>query len=123
MTRAQEFFHGTTAHLKPGDVVAPGKRPVFPNETDTRYSYATSDQDTAWHYAEIAWNARDTGVPRVYQVEPLGRHSKDPQVGVMPGGTTYSRDNFSTDRRSKHGWRVLSEVQMPSHMGDPEDWK
>ncbi len=118
--RASEFFHGTTEHLEPGDVVAPGGGPLkFPQETNRRYAYATPSEDNAWNYAEKAFHASDSGHPRVYQVEPLGRHTRDPEYDR--GGN--SRGNFRDDRRSKAGWKVVGERKMPESMGNPDDWR
>lgn len=119
MSRSENFFHGTTSHLSLGDVIEPGRAATFPHDTDPRYSYATTDATTAWDYAEKAWHATDKGAPRVYRVEPMGRHSKDPQVdrsGRMRG-------NHPTDRRSRSGWKVVGEEEMPESMGKPEDWR
>lgn len=112
MSRAHEFFHGTTAHLFPGDVIEPGRRSNFPSVTDSRYSYATTESSNAEHYAELAYHSSDHGSPRVYQVKPLGRHSKDPQVDKQGR----SRGNFDTDRRSKEGWEVVGERPLPEHL-------
>ena len=119
----EQFFHGTISPLKPGSVVEPvsassWRKPRFPNETHPDYAYATS-QDKAWDYAEKAWHSSGTGTPRVFQVEPLGEHEPDPRYNERGE----LRDNWDDDRRSKAGWRVLNEVQMPEHMGTPEDWR
>lgn len=112
MSRHQEFFHGTTAHLFPGDVIEPGRRSNYVQISDPRYAYATTNRQDAEHYAEVAYHASDTGSPRVYQVEPLGRHSKDPLVDRQGN----SRGNFDSDRRSKDGWEVVGEMELPEHL-------
>ena len=122
MSRNDEFFHGTVAHLSPGDVIQPvgdAIRATFRSDTDPRFAYATTDHDNAWDYAEKAFHASDRGTPRVYRVSPVGRHSKDPEVG-RDGSR---RGNHPTDRRSKSGWKVIEEVPMPENMGRPEDWR
>jgi hypothetical protein len=120
---SRQFFHGTTAELRPGDSVLPtsqtGAKPVFRNESDSRHAYATTNQADAWDYAELSWHASTTGVPHVYEVEPLGRHSKDPEVDKRGR----RRGNHPEDRRSKVGWQVVGEVPMPEDMGEPEDWR
>lgn len=117
--RSESFFHGTTAHLRPGDNIAPNRKPMFPSDTERGYTYATPHEDKAWSYAEKAWHSSDSGHPRVYEVAPTGAHEPDPltdQHGRMRG-------NYEGDRRSQSPWRVLSERQMPEHMGTPEDWR
>jgi hypothetical protein len=127
----EQFFHGTISPLKPGTVIEPtGKsswrKPRFPHDTDPAYAYATG-HDEAWDYAEKAWNMASgnlttpttPGHPRVFQVEPLGEHEQDPSRTAQGD----LRNTFEADRRSKAGWKVISEVQMPEHMGTPEDWR
>lgn len=119
----EQFFHGTTAELYPGDRIEPtsvtGEYPTFPNMSDSRYAYATRSESDAWHYAELAWHESGAGIPHVYEVRPAGRHSKDPSRDRQG----HSRDNFENDRRSKEGWDYVREVPMPEHMGEPEDWR
>ena len=117
----QQFFHGTIREGLSEIVPASthGKGAVFPSVTSTAHAYATPDVSNAWHYAEMAWNAAGSGIPRVYQVEPLGEHEEDPAVD----GKGNPRGNFSGDRRSTKGWRVTREVPMPENMGTPEDWR
>lgn len=118
-----QFFHGTTEELKEGDTVLPaaksGRKVVHMSMTDPEYAYATDKPETAWHYAELAWNHSDTGHPRVYAVSPLGEHEEDPQVDERGNW----RSNFEGDRRSRHGWKIEGELPMPEHMGKPEDWR
>lgn len=123
MSRGEEFFHGTTAHLKVGAVIAPGRKPNYAGESSPEHAYATTSEEHGWDYAEKAWHASDKGHPRVYQVAPIGEVEKDPteyETGSMAGR---SRGNYDTDVRSRQGFKVLSERQMPEHMGTPEDWK
>lgn len=124
MAREEHFFHGTTEHLRPGAKVLPvgqlrGKTPTFPHDTSREHAYATSEEANAWNYAEKAWHSTDRGIPRVYEVAPLGDHEPDPTHDERGR----SRGNYETDRRSRVGWKVISERQMPEHMGSPEDWK
>lgn len=118
----QEFYHGTTVegvtHILPASKHR--GHVTFPHDTDREHAYASTKEGDAWDYAEKAWHASGTGVPRVYKVHPMGPHEKDPQVderGDWRGGVNES------DVRSKHGFAVLHEVPMPEHMGDPEDWR
>jgi hypothetical protein len=119
------YYHGTVEEFHPGDVISPAEDRTgytnYPGQSDSRYSYATEDHDSAWDYAEKSWHAADgdSGHPRVYRVSPLGRHSKDPEYDKRGK----HRGNWSYDRRSKHGWKVEEELPMPEHMGTPEDWR
>ena len=70
------LFHGTTADLKPGDMVRPAKsigksRHWKSGKSDV--AYATEDADTAKYFAEIA--SIRGGEPKVYEVEPVGETS------------------------------------------------
>jgi|JI10StandDraft_1071094.scaffolds.fasta_scaffold549906_1 hypothetical protein len=121
MDRSEHFYHGTTEHFAPGDTVLPasqhGGRVTFHSDTSPDQAYATESPDDAWDYAELshAWKVNDSRppfpVPRVYKVAPVGQYETDP-TGKWDG-----------DRRSSAGWRVVSEEQMPEHMGPPEDWR
>lgn len=121
MSREENFYHGTVEHLNPGDTVLPAARSGVPTNhkiSSNEHAYATTDEMGAWEYAEMAhsWHVdRSSGppfkVPRVYQVEPLGEHEADSNAGA-----------YSGDRKSRAGWRVLSEEQMPADMGSPEEW-
>jgi Rifampin ADP-ribosyl transferase len=117
-----QFFHGTVSN--PSGEITPvasssWRKPMFPSDTDVNFAYATTDESNAWNYAERAWHSRGQGVPKVFKVEPMGEHEEDPTH--TPEGV--SRGNFSGDRRSRQGWRIIGERPMPEHMGDPEDWR
>lgn len=123
--RAKTFYHGTTVagvtHILPASTH--GGHVTFPHDTSREHAYATTSKDDAWTYAQLAWDAADGdgGRPRVYQVRPIGGHKnveKDPEVD----STGRRRLNFENDHRSKHGFEVVRELRMPSHMGQPEDW-
>lgn len=116
MSRGGEFYHGTTSHLQPGDEIRPGGgEPQF-EQTDSRFAYATTDIRAArsWSIHPDRWDYEDDSAePHVYEVEPLGRHSKDPERDT----SGLPRGNFAGDRRSKVGWRVRREVpweEIPS---------
>lgn len=117
----KKFFHGTTqSGLKKIAPANEHRRPVvFASDTDKRFAYATGDESNAWVYAEKAWHAGNTGVPRVYEVAPLGDVEKDPPIDEHGR----SRSVYDTDVRSHKGFRVLREVKMPEDMGVPDDWK
>lgn len=108
MLNQQQFFHGTTADLRQGDIVEPGHPSTYPEGfSDSRYAYATRNQNDAATYAD--WASQETHQePRVYEVTPLGPHEPDPVVDEEG----HPRWNFPGDRRSKHGWRVVWEHQI-----------
>ena len=126
----QQFFHGTVrpnlTEITPADKHPSWMTPTFTSDTDRGHAYATTSQEHAWDYASKAhdWalsrsHTGRAGIPRVYQVEPLGEHEPDPQHDEHGR----SRGNNSTDRRSRAGWRVVRELPMPEHIGTPEDWR
>lgn len=128
-TNGDQFFHGTAGDptiggLAKDPVISPANQRswgtvTFPSDTDPDYAYATTDESSAWAYAEKAWGTRAAGIPRVFQVDPLGEHEEDPAYDQRGA----SRSNYQGDRRSKAGWRVVREIPMPEHMGKPEDWR
>jgi rifampin ADP-ribosylating transferase len=83
------FFHGTRADLRPGDLLAPGRRSNYGSGRRAKHIYLTSRPDGAPLAAELA---RGDGRPRVYRVEPLGRIEDDPNVTDkrFPGNPTRS---------------------------------
>jgi hypothetical protein len=75
---SQRFYHGTKAHLKPGDLIEPGHPPDFGQEDrSTSYVYATSTLDAAAWEAELALGE---GPGRIYTVEPSGPIDVDPDL-------------------------------------------
>lgn len=121
------YYHGTTVggvtHILPADHHGGGV--VWPHDTDSSYAYASESLDHAWGYAEKAFDnaSRPGGHPRVYQVRPIGGHQHVEEDPTWDHARGKSRNNNSTDRRSKRGWEVVREMKMPGHMGKPEDWQ
>lgn len=115
------LYHGTT--LAGLDDVLPAvehrQGVVFPSDTDAGYAYATPSLSDAWAYAEKAWHASGTGIPRVYRVEALGAVEPDPQEDAHGR----PRGNFAADVRSRDGFAVVEEMPFPEEYGDPEDWR
>jgi hypothetical protein len=69
--RTNQFYHGTRAELKLGDLIEPGNPPdVAKCGETTTYVYLTSSLDAAIWEAEIAVGERPG---RVYIVEPIGQ--------------------------------------------------
>lgn len=126
-TSRDQFFHGTTRKFRRGDIIQPtevtGVPQTFPLIGDPSFSYATTNRDSAWKYAQDAWMRadpnKDNGVPRVYGVEPLGDVEDDPMFDAKG----QSRGISEGDKRSKQGFRVLKRYSMPSHMGREEEYE
>ncbi len=75
-----QWFHGTNADLKPGDLVEPSFAGRNEGDRVTKNTaYFTGDRYAARYYAKQAHsNQRSQGTPRVYEVEPTGPHDYDP---------------------------------------------
>jgi len=96
------FFHGTRADLRPGDLLAPGRRSNYGSGRPSNHVYLTSTREGAPLAAELA---RGDGPGRVYRVEPLGTIEDDPNVTDkrFPGNPTRSY-------RTREPVRVVEEV-------------
>lgn len=73
----QQFFHGTSARLQPGDYLSPKGANAYgraEDESGRSHVYFTADKNQAWSYAY----ARGGSEPHVYQVEPTGKYEEDP---------------------------------------------
>lgn len=100
---SQQFFHGTKADLKPGDLIEPGRPPNFGRrERTTTYVYLTATLDAATWGAELSLG---DGPGRIYIVEPTGPIMDDPNLTdkKFPGNPTKSY-------RSQEPLRVIGEV-------------
>lgn len=78
-------YHGTTAELKPGDLITPGHGANF-DWSSPEHVYFTDEA----HYGEAVRQAKHTarrrgGTPHVYQVEPVGGVDKDPDYAISGG--------------------------------------
>ena len=99
----QQFYHGTKADLKPGDLIVPGHRANFGDrERTTTYVYLTGTLDAATWGAELALGE---GPGRIYVVEPTGPIMDDPNLTdkKYPGNPTQSY-------RSREPLRVTGEI-------------
>ena len=98
----QQFFHGTKADLKPGDLIAVGYSSNFGTGKPMSWVYLTGTLDAAIWGAELA--AGD-GRGRIYIVEPTGPIVDDPNLTdkKFPGNPTQSY-------RSREPLRVTGEV-------------
>jgi rifampin ADP-ribosylating transferase len=101
-TRPQQFFHGTKADLKPGDLIAVGYRSNFGTGKPLSFVYLTGTLEAAIWGAELALGY---GRGRIYIVEPTGPIVDDPNLTdkKFPGNPTQSF-------RSREPLRVIGEV-------------
>lgn len=100
------FFHGTAAVLQPGDFLTSGYRSNYRPEVVMNHVYFTALPDGAGLAAELAVELLGgTGVPRVYEVVPIGAFEDDPNVTdkKFPGNPTRSY-------RSLEPLRVVREL-------------
>src|SRR5262247_3302005 len=75
--RSQRFYHGTRAHLKPGDLIEPCDPPGAREPAMmTTYVYLTPNLDAAIWGAELAVG---DGPGRVYIVDPVGQIEHVPE--------------------------------------------
>jgi len=98
----QQFYHGTRADLKPGDLIVPGYNSNYGKRNKAVYVYLTATLDAATWGAELA---RGEGPGRIYMVEPAGPIMDDPNLTdkKYPGNPTKSY-------RSREPLRVTGEV-------------
>ncbi|BDH56794.1 NAD(+)--rifampin ADP-ribosyltransferase [Tsukamurella sp. PLM1] len=100
------FFHGTTADLRPGELLSAGFRSNYRPDVVMNHIYFTALRDGAGLAAELAAELQSDGAaPRVYEVEPTGAFENDPNVTdkKFPGNPTRSF-------RSTEPLRVVAEV-------------
>lgn len=115
--RANRFYHGTRAELKPGDLIEPSN-PLDLGEGDriATYVYLTPKLDEAIWEAELAVGE---GPGRVYMVEPIG------QLGDASDRTgRKSAGHPSMSCCSREPLRVTGEVtEWPLYHGTRADMK
>jgi len=120
-----QLFHGTTTWLAPGEVIHPGSGDYVyergynyghtPKEHMTRGAYATTNEDTAEHFARVkGWDEfHNSDSPHqlsllhpVYEVEHVSEHS-DPLHRLL-----------KDERRDLVGFRVrkLHKYVPSAHM-------
>jgi rifampin ADP-ribosylating transferase len=102
----QQYFHGTKADLKPGDLIEAGRSSNYGARKKAAYVYLSATLDAATWGAELAIGA---GRGRIYIVEPTGPIEDDPNLTdkKFPGNPTKSY-------RTRDPLRVTGEVT---------DWK
>ena len=101
-TDSGPFYHGTKAHLMPGDLLEPGYSSNFGERRKANYIYLTATLDAATWGAELAVGE---GPGRIYRVEPTGPLEDDPNLTdkKFPGNPTRSY-------RTREQLRVVGEV-------------
>lgn len=111
---SQQFYHGTKADLKPGQLIEPGYTSNFGKRKKAAFVYLTATLDAAVWGAELSLG---DGAGRIYTVEPTGPIEDDPNLTDKryPGNPTKSY-------RSRDPLRVRGEVM--DWMGhSPEELK
>jgi len=105
-TTKQQYFHGTKADLKPGDLIEAGRSSNYGQRKKAVFVYLTATLDAATWGAELA---SGEGPGRIYIVEPTGTIEDDPNLTdkKFPGNPTKSY-------RTRDALRVTGEIR---------DWK
>ncbi|MER9245635.1 NAD(+)--rifampin ADP-ribosyltransferase [Mesorhizobium sp. M0590] len=98
----RQFYHGTRADLKPGDLIEAGYSSNYGARKQAAWVYLTGTLDAAIWGAELA--AGD-GRERIYIVEPTGPVMDDPNLTdkKFPGNPTQSY-------RCREPLRITGEV-------------
>jgi hypothetical protein len=101
-TTQRQFYHGTRADLKPGDLIAAGYSSNYGAQKQASWVYLTGTLDAAIWGAELA---AGSGRERIYIVEPTGPIIDDPNLTdkKFPGNPTQSY-------RSRDPLRITGEV-------------
>lgn len=99
----EQFYHGTRADLKAGDLIEPGFNSNYDMRKRASWVYLTKTLDAAIWGAELAGG---DGLGRIYIVEPMGPIFDDPNLTdkKFPGNPTKSY-------RSREPLRVTGEVK------------
>jgi hypothetical protein len=97
-----QYFHGTKADLKPGDLIEIGRSSNYSSRKKARYVYLTATLEAATWGAELALGE---GPGRIYIVEPTGPIEDDPNLTDkrFPGNPTKSY-------RARDPLRVVGEI-------------
>jgi hypothetical protein len=85
----QQFFHGTKAQLKVGDLISAGFNSNYGKQNKAKFVYLTATMDAATWGAELALGE---GRGRIYIVKPTGAIEDDPNLTdkKFPGNPTKS---------------------------------
>lgn len=98
----EEFYHGTKANLKQGELIEPGFNSNYGKRKKAAFVYLTATLDAAIWGAELAIG-EEPG--RIYLVAPTGPIEDDPNLTdkKFPGNPTKSY-------RTRHPLRITGEV-------------
>lgn len=98
-----QYYHGTKADLKQGDLIQPGFNSNYGKQNKAKYIYFTATLEAATWGAELALGE---GSERIYIIEPTGAFEDDPNLTdkKFPGNPTKSY-------RSQHPLRVIGELK------------
>jgi Rifampin ADP-ribosyl transferase len=99
---SQQFYHGTRADLKIGDLIEPGYASNYGKRKKATYVYLTATLDAATWGAELALGENPG---RIYIVEPLGAIMDDPNLTDKK-----YLGNPTKSYRSQKPLRVVGEV-------------
>jgi Rifampin ADP-ribosyl transferase len=92
MSEAKRWYHGTSAELRPGDLIEPRKYPPSHKDAESR-----EPRDHAYFSNRLQYITEHYG-PNVYEIEPTGPATHDPEYR-HPGM-----------RRSEYPLRVVRRV-------------
>ncbi|HNW98160.1 MAG TPA: NAD(+)--rifampin ADP-ribosyltransferase [Bacteroidales bacterium] len=99
-----QYYHGTKAKLKKGDMIEPGFNSNFGKRKKASYVYLTATLDAAKWGAELALG-EEPG--RIYIVEPTGPIEDDPNLTDKK-----YQGNPTKSYRSRNALRVIGEVTV-----------
>ncbi len=94
-----QFYHGTRAELKAGELIEPGHPSNYGERSAAPFVYLTGSVDAAAWGAELA---AGEGPGRIYMVDPTGPIMPDPDL-------TRDGNNPTESYRSQHPLRVTGE--------------
>lgn len=99
---SEQFYHGTKANLKPGDLIEPGFLSNYGKRNKAKYVYLSATLEAAVWGAELAVGDEPG---RIYIVEPTGSFEDDPNLTdkKFPGNPTKSY-------RTQYPLRIIGEI-------------
>jgi len=122
----EELYHGTSARLKPGSLITPGRPGNYPGQStggaaahgktmdeNHEHVFAATELHHAYSAAKVAQenkvnNGSTSARPHVYRVQPTGPVQIDAEDADTRAGYSDSAEAF----QSKKPLRVMNEVQF-----------
>ncbi|HEY8934897.1 MAG TPA: NAD(+)--rifampin ADP-ribosyltransferase [Cyclobacteriaceae bacterium] len=103
---SEEFYHGTKANLKQGDLIEVGYNSNYGQRNKAKYVYFSATLEAAIWGAELGVGE---GKGKIYIVEPTGTYQDDPNLTdkKFPGNPTKS-------------YRTMSPLRI---VGEVTDWQ